>query len=212
MVLLIPHSPVLERQKQLAGDIWENLPDELYVKSTKFREKAIRFCQAHQKRKIEHWERDIYSKIMQAAGICAESLCGDISISPSIFANIAQRGVKNKSDLLAIAANCCGYSTRLNTTDLKNIKYSLSLSILTLYLLNEEIIRNGRINSMDTPYKNIFNFLKKQSLHFNPPVIDKELTFIKKCRLPGVKLLKEGIKTASQLWKLGKVIDTRRFC
>jgi len=221
MVLLIPHNPSLEDRKQGAGCNLGKLPGELCVGSANFREEATKFCLAYKKAKIPQWQADICKTILQSAGKYTVLLRepdgnGDNvvckSMSPLILADIGKRDITEHSDLLAIAANCCGYSNRLITTDLKTIKCSLSLSILTLYLLNGEIIFNDQMVSKGTLPNNIFDFLKKQSLdNFDPPVVDKQLTFIKGCRLPSVILLKEGIKTAGQLWKLGKVVETRKF-
>jgi hypothetical protein len=53
--------------------------------------------------------------------------------------------------------------------------------------------------------------LKHQSLdNFNPPVGDKELSFIKSCRFVDPHLSADGIVTTGWLWTLGKVIHIRK--
>jgi hypothetical protein len=223
MMLLIPHSPILEYRKRARYDLFNKLPSELCVNSATFRTKATEFCLAYKKMEWNNPRRysDICNKILQKGGKYTillrepaenkeDMICK--SMSPSIFTDIGKRGITDHWDLLAIAANCCGYSNYLITTRLKAMKCSLSLSILTLYLLNGEIIWNNTTSGIDALRDNIFDFLKEQSLNnFNLPIAKRELTFIKRCRFPDVKLLENGIKTTGQLWKLGKVIDTRKF-
>jgi hypothetical protein len=61
---------------------------------------------------------------------------------PTIFSDVGKRGTTIESDRLAIAANCCGYSVRLNTAKLRDKHCSLSLAMLCLFL-NGEIFTNG---------------------------------------------------------------------
>ena len=217
MTLLISHHPSLENQKRNAGDILGKLSGELCINSTHFREKVTVFCLGCLKRvKNGRRERNICRNVLKRAGKYSILLhkangSGNIgickSMSPSIFANVGDRQIKMNSDQLAIVANCCGYSTRLNSEKLRIKEGSLSLCLLALYLFNGEIIRNDEENIQAVLFNNIYDFLKKQSLsNFQPPVDQKELTFIKGCRFAAVKLLKEGIKTLGHLWKLGKVI------
>ena len=106
-------------------------------------------------------------------------------------------------------ASCCGYSVRLNGKNLKMAgKCSLSLAILTLFLVNGEIIKNDKMSSSAA----IVNFLKQQSFNnFVSPHDKGRLTFMKRCRLVNVRLCKEGIKTTGYVWKVQKIVHTKAF-
>jgi hypothetical protein len=220
MVLLISHHRSLDRQKRRAVRYIGNLEGELCIKSTKFREAATKFCQAYlRKRNLAQSSKDTCEKVLLAAAKYTISLreldkkedkkvCKPMS--PAIFEDLGSRGIKNPSDFLAIIANCCEYKTRLDTKALSDMKSSLSMSMLTLGLLNGQILRNNQ-GDKNVLSVNIFGFLKEQSLeYFNPPV-SNELTFLKSCRFPSVKISKEGIKTTGHLWKLGMVVDSEDF-
>lgn len=221
MTLLIPHRRSLETQKQNARDLFGVLRSELCVNSADFREEATRFCIAYQNQR-ERGEQDklISENILRRAGKYTvllrntpentnNTVCK--SMSPVIFADIGSRGITRCSDRLAIAANCCSYSVRLDADKLKIKGCSLSIAMLALYLLNGEIIvNNGDDKDGDTaaPFTDgIFDFLKKRSLNTFQPPIDKRLTFIKSCRFINVRFSKEGIRTEGHIWKLSKSID-----
>ncbi|KAI1396391.1 hypothetical protein F4819DRAFT_475496 [Hypoxylon fuscum] len=219
MFLLIPHHRSLETRKDTATDlegrpILGNVEGEICIRSMDFKKYATGFCLSYRK-KIE--DSDICDRILKAAAqynILLEEQCSltgfwsvSRSMSPIIVSDIISRDIMRESDRLAIMANCCGYSTRLDTNTLNSKSSSLSLSILALYLLNGEILENspkkepqGSIN--DTVYE----YLSKQSLNSFRPPIDEGLTFIKSCRFVDPKLTTEGTITRGHLWKLSKVI------
>ncbi|KAI0385817.1 hypothetical protein F5Y04DRAFT_244722 [Hypomontagnella monticulosa] len=219
MMLLIPHTRDLERRKQavegvngepLLGDV----EGEICIKSMNFRKKATEFCLSYRKRTED---KEICNDILKAAAqynILLRDECSlpglrsiSRSMSPAILSDILSRGIKEESDRLAIMANCCTYSTRLDTNCLKSEGRSLSLSILALYLLNGEIIQNDRGQSGQANLSsNVYSYLSQQSLsNFRPP-IDCGLSFIKNCRFLNPQLTPEGTQTKGHLWKLGKVI------
>ena len=212
MTLLISHHPSLEDQKRDARGVLGDLPGEICVKSADFRTEATKFCVAYQKVNHGRQHEGICQNILKRAGKYTILLPEkDKPMSPIIFEDIGVRGITKDSDRLAVAANCCGYSVRLNTEELRIKECSLSLSMLALYLLNGEIVMNDSKNNRAALSDNIFDFLKKQSLNnFRPPVEGNELTFIKSCRFLNVELSEEGIETAGHFWKLGKMI-TRKF-
>ncbi|EON65863.1 hypothetical protein W97_05105 [Coniosporium apollinis CBS 100218] len=227
MTLLIPHDRSLEAQKRNAQDsvsgkpLFGKLSGELCVNSADFRKEASRFCLAYQKQQRHEEQDDATCKnILMRAGKYTEllrNISGDVdstfcrSMSPVIFADINSRGIEKHSDRLAIAANCCNYSIRLDTRVLKTEGCSLSMAMLALYLFNGEIIMNNdddNDGSSSAPLAdNISDFLKKQSLNTFQPAVDEGLTYIKSCRFIDVQLVKEGVQTAGHLWKLGKAIS-----
>ncbi|KAI5861864.1 hypothetical protein GGS23DRAFT_575291 [Durotheca rogersii] len=219
MEFLLPHSPDLELRKKTmqskSGDpLLGNISGEICIKSTDFRRQATEFC-------LSLRERPEYSdacdKILQAAakydillrdefpqmGTYASSR----SMSPMILANIGARGITVESDRLAIAANCTGYTTRLDARALNRDGCSLSLSILALYLLNGEIMENNpKHTDLGSTTDNIFEYISKQSLGTFQSPVSQSLTFIKSCRFVEPGMTPEGIRTRGHLWKLGRII------
>ena len=220
MTLLIPRSPLISRI-QAEGELCR-IPGELQVKSVVFHEQSTLFCLALLQKKGEEWQdgRTKCEKILGKAGkynllyqhgYLAGQGSARMAMSPFIFTDIGNRDIAVAPDLLAIAANCCNYSIRLNTKKLKGTSHSLSLSILALYLLNGEIIMNDK-HDEKLLKDDIFSYLRQLALNnFDPPVKNKELTFIKKCRFVDVRLTPDGIVTSGRLWKLHKAIDTDAF-
>jgi hypothetical protein len=219
MKLLIPHHSSLEARKRDEHKLLGKIPGELCVSCADFRKQVTRFCLSYQKFRPQHENRckDILRRAAKYT-ITLRELDGDgyygvhKSMSSSIFADIGRRGITNQSDVLDIAANCCSYSVRLDVEALKKAKCSLSLSILALYLLNGEVVCNDQMNDRAALSGNIYDLLLRKSLNnFNLSNGLNELTFLKRCRFPDVRLSREGIETTGQLWRLGKVIDTSKF-
>ncbi|KAH8819812.1 heterokaryon incompatibility protein-domain-containing protein [Xylogone sp. PMI_703] len=215
MTLLISHDPALERLKLKRKSIFGDIFGELCVNSADFRTEVTRFCQAYQRTfKSDQENTQICKDIVEIAGKYAIRLrekdeYGDDVIrkpmTPTILADIGARGITKPLDRLAIAANCCDYDTRLDTKELEDHKFSISLAILAQYILNGEIIDNSRGDDR-LLQQNIFNFLKNQCLKSFISPLTKELTFIKSCRFPKVRLEKRGVVTSGHLWKIGKAI------
>ena len=218
MTLLIPLDPSITK----ARGKWCSIPGELQVNSAKFHKQSTLFCLAFLRKTGEEWQggrkkcRDIlnrakrYSVLYEHGDLAGHGFALN-AMSPSVFKDIGSRKISVASDLLAIAANCCNYSVRLNTKSLGSTSCSLSISVLALYLLNGEIIMNHK-NDEGLLSKNIFDYLQQLALDdIDPPVESKELTFIKHCRLVDVRLSPDGIVTSGRLWRLHKAIDTGLF-
>jgi hypothetical protein len=222
MSLLIPHTSNLEHRKQAARDfsnrpLLGTLPGEICIKSADFRRQATEFCLLYRQKQPEM--EAICNKILMTAGKYNVLLREEHSpsplttisrsMTPTILADIGRRGICTESDRLAIAANCCGYTTRLDTAALNKRGSSLSLSMLALYLLNGEIMDNHPRHCRGTLEDTIFTYLAKQSLRSFRPPVDEELTFIKSCRFVDPVLTVAGTHTRGHLWRLGKVIRPR---
>ncbi|KAI6090051.1 hypothetical protein F4821DRAFT_229462 [Hypoxylon rubiginosum] len=222
MTLLIPHHRNLEVNKQTTVDdagrfLLGNVEGEVCIDSREFKRRATEFCLAYRKNPEA---RDVCDKILKTAAqyniLLREGSPSSIksisrSMSPTIISDILSRGITLESDRLAIMANCCGYGIRLDTNALNSSGSSLSLSILALYLLNGEIMENGRdktTTSRGTLLDDrIHEYLSRQSLSsFRPPVDEGLLTFIKSCRFSEPRLRADGTATAGHLWRLGKAI------
>jgi hypothetical protein len=222
MTLLIPHTSNLENRKQTARDfsnrpLLGTLPGEMCIKSADFRKHVTEFCLFYRKKQPE--AEAICNKVLKTAGKYNVLLREEYSpsphanisrsMTPTIFADIGRRGISTESDRLAIAANCCSYTTRLDTTAVNKRGSSLSLSMLALYLLNGEIMENHPRCRRGTPKDTIFAYLAKQSLHSFRPPVDEKLTFIKRCRFVDPVLTAAGTQTRGHLWRLGEVIRRR---
>jgi hypothetical protein len=133
----------------------------------------------------------------------------------TIFADIEKRDVKIPWDRLVIGANCCQYPIRLDIGQLQQRGYSLSLSMLTMCLLNGEILyNNGEAEPTHTvvPRMAVSRYLKDQFFDaFIPPGVEYSLTFNKACRFIDVELRASGVMTKGHLWKLGRIIRTAEF-
>ncbi|TGJ84087.1 hypothetical protein E0Z10_g4702 [Xylaria hypoxylon] len=222
MTLLIPHTSNLEHRKQTTRDglnrpLLGTLPGEICIKSTDFRACATRFCLDYKQKRPE--AEAVCNRVLTTAGKYnvllqddqSSSSCTSISrsMTSTILTDLSRRGILAESDRLAIAANCCGYTIRLDTAALNKRGSSLSLSMLALCLLNGEIIENHPQHRHGTLKDNIFTYLTKQSLHSFRPPVDEALTFIKSCRFVEPVLTRQGAQTRGILWRLGKIIRPR---
>ena len=130
-------------------------------------------------------------------------------MTPRMVADIEKREMKERWDRLAITANCCQYSTRLNVRQLMQDNASLSLAMLALCLLNGEVLYNGCPANLGASEMTVSEFLKESLFdEFNSPSNQHSLTFNKSCRFFDVSLTKSGIETYGHMWKIHKIIDT----
>lgn len=212
MRLLIRHNPLLERQK-LQYTMYGKIPGELCVESVRFSIQATWLCLKLEKadKQLSQEDTSRINSVLQATGRYNLILDESSAMTPRIIADIEARGMEQPSDRLAIVANCCQYSMRLDYNALSRQDYSLSLSILAMCLLNGEIL-NGN-DSMPVGHLTMSEFLKRQMFRkFKAPKRDRrKQTYYKGCRLTDVELTATGIATKGHLWKLGLIIDTAKF-
>ncbi|RFU25503.1 hypothetical protein B7463_g10831, partial [Scytalidium lignicola] len=230
MALLVPHLESLENMKpyivkpsRRRNVLLGRLRGELCLNSVTFHTAATKLCLAYQGQQPPG--DTLCDSILERAGkytilLQAPNKYGNMSapksMTPTIIADIADRQLEQIWDRLSIVANCCQYSVRLNSLDLRTQGHSLSLSMLALYLLNGEILSNHPDDEVDDPRTtkslNIVEFLKMQSFKgLYPPFSKRGLTFNKSCRFVDVKLTEEGIQTTGHLWKLDTLIPTKSF-
>ncbi|KAI1876099.1 uncharacterized protein JN550_001595 [Neoarthrinium moseri] len=214
MTLLIGHSPDLEEAKWSHGT-FGRVRGELCLNSVDFSYEVTKLCLAMQG--LDHLtEKDgeIIQDILSAAGKYTIMLPGSRSMSSSIIADLEQRDVEDPWDRLAITANCCQYSIRLDEERLKDEEQSLSLAMLAMYLLNGEILDNSdrRPYRGQVPNMTVSSFLKALSFDgFYAPGDKCSLSFNKGCRFTEVDLTPAGIRTKGHLWRLGDIIETADF-
>lgn len=213
MVLLIPHTSSLKKLKERNREVIGNLEGELCVESVRFRKQATGFCMDY--RGDSHFEARCRKILDRAGKYNIQLLEPDDkgiptirqSMSPTIFSNVGKRGISVESDRLAVISNCLNYPVRLDTRKMGRRKFSLSIAMLAIFLLNGEILMNGPGKNRGAVESNIFDYLREQSLRtFQPPDIEQKLSFIKQCRFPGVKLSELGILTSGHLWRLSKIV------
>jgi hypothetical protein len=148
-------------------------------------------------------------EILQIAGKYRLVLKPSESMTPRIVADIEKRKMGERWDRLAITANCCKYSTRLNVRQLMQDNASLSLAMLALCLLNGEVLHNGRPPHPRASEMTVSEFLKERVFDgFNSPSHQHSLTFNRSCRFFDVSLTSHGIRTRGHMWKIYKIIDT----
>ncbi|KAK8105253.1 hypothetical protein PG999_008612 [Apiospora kogelbergensis] len=214
MRLLIPYTSSLESPKRcLKG--FGKMPGELCIKSVSFSTEATYICLAlnRVKRKLLPDDIQRIKDVLRAAGRYAAILPASSPMTPTVVTDIEERGLSNPWDRLAILANCCQYSTRLDVEALKQQNRSLSLSVLAMCSLNGEILDNSDDSRTSTAPLTVSHFLRQYLFKgFSAPENDtRPLTFNKGCRLTDVELTTDGISTKGHLWKLGRVIDTSEF-
>jgi hypothetical protein len=212
MKLLIRHPDFLEARKQ-AHKCFSDVPNELCIGSEQFCRASTKLCrwaaQELQRDDIFHHTNEI----LRVAGKYTVLLDRSMSMTPRVIADIQTRGLKDAWDRLAIIANCCQYTIRMDQTQMQKPK-SLTISILAMCLLNGEILLDrSRENSLSTLEKPLSQFLEDQAFKgFYAPEGEPWFTFNKRCRFFDVELKPNGVKTRGHLWKLGRIIDPREFC
>ncbi|KAF4946273.1 hypothetical protein FGADI_11299 [Fusarium gaditjirri] len=212
MTLLIRHPQFLEAKKQDYG-IFDNVPNELCIKSVCFSQASTEFCLAVQNELTQRDDVLHHTKhILGAAGKYTLLLDGKMPMTPKVIDDIQRRRLRDAWDKLAIIANCCQYNIRMDPQHMKEPK-SLSMSILAMCILNGEILvnesREGRSSMLE---KTMSQFLEEQAFReFCAPRSQRDLTFNKGCRFIDVEITPIGIKTKGHLWKLDIIIDTSRF-
>ena len=214
MSLLIPHPPCLDQQK-CRYVIFGDIQGELKIQSSHLSRQATRLCKAFEYTtgiQTTQEEKRVIKYIMSRLGRYTILLEESESMSPAIIADVEARGITDPWDRLPIVANCCDYPVRLDTRKLQQHRHSLSLSMLTMYLLNGEILDNdtsprGFASNMTTS-----EFLKAYSFNkMLSPEDKRSLAWNKGCRFIEVELTHAGIMTKGHLWRLGQIIHTNGF-
>ncbi|KAJ0271925.1 hypothetical protein COL940_010733 [Colletotrichum noveboracense] len=206
MRLLIPHSPGLEREKRHKKKVFGATVGELCIKSIDFHRQVTQLCLACKKERPDLaasadrilGKASNYEILLRDTAPDAQYLTR-WSQSPRIIKDIEPRESKYCSDRLAIIANCCQYSIRLDDVKLRRGDHSVSLALLALYLLNGEMIKNeplDREQEQECFQKTVSNVIEDESFDgFCPPHSKKPLLFNKGCRFNNVVLTPRGKMT-----------------
>lgn len=231
MTLLIPHprDDEIFREKRNNRNIFGKVVGELSISSREFQTECTKLFQACITAKDHSVSglSDVAERILKAAPnyefLLRETMPdGQYSApwpqSPRIIKDIESRGSEFCLDRLAIVANCCQYSIRLDDAILRQGSHSMSLSMLALYLLNGEIMENtceekgeGR-SWIRCRSQTVSDFVTDHSFDgFCPPLLRRPLIFNNGCRFIDVRLTFEGLRTSGHLWKLGRVIRPEQY-
>ncbi|KAH6955988.1 hypothetical protein BKA56DRAFT_602692 [Ilyonectria sp. MPI-CAGE-AT-0026] len=220
MSLLLPHTQSLEHPKRYRSDLFDSIPGELRINSAEFHMAATAFCLAFiPTTDSEKKTREFVLGKAPRYSFLLREVAGDSdmrvtqAMSHQIIRNIGQRNLDVPWDRLAIVANCCQYSIRLDHGKLKKRSCSMSVSMLALFLLNGEIMHNGLYRTTGASQDEaLSSFLEAQAFdEFYPPGTKKGLTFNKRCRFIDVTFATSGIQTSGHLWSLGPLIESSTF-
>ncbi|KAF5230747.1 hypothetical protein FANTH_13739 [Fusarium anthophilum] len=212
MTLLIMHLAALNHGKSARH--FGSLDGELLISSAGLYEQATKLCLAYSNHQPPPPHLDsILSRAKRYMILLAnDESSAPVSMSPSIIEDITSRNLEREWDRLAIIANCCQYANRLNSAQLQADKHSLSLSILTLILMNGEILSNGPRDKLDARVMTITELLHRHFFYgLESPWKKARLTFNKSCRFANVLLTEEGVRTEGYLWRLDIEIMTTGF-
>ncbi|KAK1479757.1 hypothetical protein CTAM01_14504 [Colletotrichum tamarilloi] len=232
MTLLIPHPEDGEifREKTKKEKFLDNVVGDISISSREFQTESTKLCQAciiAEEDGSVSGLSDVAERILKTAPNY-EFLSREImpdgrysapwSQSPRIIKDIESRGSKFCHDRLAIVANCCQYSIRLDDAILRQGSHSMSLSMLALYLLNGEIMEDTcEEKEEDRTWvrcrkQTVSDFVTDQSFDgFCPPLLRRPLVFNNGCRFIDARLTHEGLETAGHLWKLDRVIQPEKY-
>jgi hypothetical protein len=123
------------------------------------------------------------------------------AMSPRIIADMQRRNVCRPFDHLPIVANSCNYAIRFVSKDMSEGDHDLRLCLLTMGLLNGELLRNSWDIKKLPAEMDIANYMQYISFNgFDPPVTRRHLSYLKACRLHRVSLQQAGIWTEGILW------------
>ena len=123
------------------------------------------------------------------------------AMSTRIFADTQRRNVGRPFDRLPIIANSCNYAVRFVLQEMFKANHDLKLCLLTMGLLNGELLRDSRDIKKLPAEINITNHMQYITFNkFDPPATERRLSYLKACRLHQVSLQKAGIWTEGIIW------------
>lgn len=228
MVLLLPCAvdrSGLGLENEEGVDLFGQTPGEIEVRPLNFRSCVTELClalcdaeeppadEAVRRRCAEILKRARRYSFLHRRPETSAAVAGPHSVvramSPAIFEDIASRGITVPSDVLAIAANCCRYVTRLDAQVLNGMGgASLSVAVLAMFLMNGEIVRHD-VRPDEMLGQSVMQCLGTAKLPIRSPVRVGELIFIKMCRLPAFAMTADGFRVRGVLSRLDKKIKVK---
>jgi hypothetical protein len=111
------------------------------------------------------------------------------AMSIRIFADMQRSNVGRTFDRLPIIANSCSYAIRFVSQEIFKANHDLRLCLLTMGLLNGEVLRYSWDIRMLPAEMNITNYMQYITFNkFDPPAMKRRLSYLKACRLHQVSL------------------------
>lgn len=209
MMLLIPYHrrliPKVHEDHRLSA-----IEDDICMNASEFRRRTTMFLLALKAKSPRQHEAECQNLL----GVFGkynvlyrhEPSAAGRAMSSKIFADLSKRSIKYPNDFLPIAANACDYKLRPKSNQPAASGLSVVLRGLALYLRNGEIIANDKkLPDFPTTYTNtsLSEYLEHISFDgFDPPVGDRELTWLKDCRLSDVTFSERGMHTTGHLWRV----------
>lgn len=210
MILLVSYSRNVDCNQKFD---FGNVPGEFELPAVQFREQLTRFCLAHMRKQGQQWQKgnEMCKEFLRIAGQyrLIDSYNKEVdaeyrtrALTWQVVEDLRSRGLENRWEILAIIANCCGYSVRLDANALKAHGYSLDAAVIVLLLLNGEILQHEDASHLSSQV-NVVDLASQSSFrNFRSMVDVKEYTFLKRCRFADVSLCADGVLTRGYLWSL----------
>jgi hypothetical protein len=123
------------------------------------------------------------------------------AMSPRIFADVQRKNLDRRFGRLPIIANSCNYAIRFIPQKVSEGNHDLELCLLTVHLLNGELLRDSRDIKKLPAEIDITNYMRYISFNkFDPPITKRRLSYLKACRLHRVSLQQAGVWTEGNIW------------
>ncbi|GIZ48177.1 hypothetical protein CKM354_001125000 [Cercospora kikuchii] len=210
------HLLIRRKQDTVAFRQFGFLHGEMCINAANFREQATIFLLAFQ-REAQGKRSRVSAQMLKMLGSYKiqyrfQHDAKGKAMAPRIFADIQRRGIEKLHDRIHIAANSCNYAIRFNSEIMLDRGHDLDLCLLTMYLLNGELLRGVRnIQKLPTDM-HLTNYLQYITFDkFDVPVEGKDLSYLKTCRLYGVSLSYEGILAKGHVWRFSGALFTRAW-
>jgi hypothetical protein len=200
MQILIRREPGLVTMHQFGS-----VPGEICLNAVEFRTQATLFLLAFKWEAHRNFARKC-STMLKTFGryniqYCFQHDAQKKAMSPRIFADMQRRNVGREFDRLPIVANSCNYAIRFGSQKMFKANHDLRLCLLTMGLLNGELLRDSRDIRKLPAEMDIANYIQYITFNkFDPPVTKRRLSYLKACRLHQVSLQKAGICTRGIIW------------
>jgi hypothetical protein len=129
------------------------------------------------------------------------------AMSPRIFDDMQRRNVGRSFDRLPIVTNSCHHAVRYASQRMSEGNHDVKLCMLTMNLLNEELLHDSRDTKKLPAEMDIAHYMKHISSNkFDPPATKRRLSFLKACRVYRVSLQQAGIWTKGMLWVINRTL------
>jgi hypothetical protein len=141
----------------------------------------------------------------------------------SVLDDICNRSLEHEEDRIAILANALKFSRRLNIGHESPLiepgRYSLSVALLTLIVINGEILMNApwEQGHLDFPSEHnimqhtLQSYIQSCQHLFNAPGLRLQQTFIDRCRFKPPTITPRGLVTKGFLFNLSRPSNSTRL-